>query len=525
MMEFDQIFQKKIEEEQRNFDKNSFFSLFNSRSDDKNYRQMHYLFSYLNNMGCKSFLIESLYTDKYYLDDYLHFYGNCHQKYKKNCQRIHFFKDFFQIDTTTSKENAFYEAQRKIQDNYLGFVVIKPLEQTMIGRTLLSIYPGTNSNEINACDCDHRNIMTIHNYHANICGFDLGIKSLPFQEQDSVVSACATIALWSLLEQSTYVYGYYSPTPFEITTAAHQTFSMTRTFPSNGLILSQVITAIRTYNMEVEIEEYQDKMPDIDNFLARIYAYVRGKIPIFLGISLPGNRFHAVTITGYTLQKSPISITNIRLTGHRIKKLYMHDDNIGPFARYTIQKSSGLVPIYLNCEDRKDNNNNFEQICPISMIIPLYHKIRYPYKYIFKKICIFSNIILRKLLPDYFDKFAMKDTIEWDIYLSSVNSLKQCFLIEEFYNSISANVHQKLINGFFPRFIWRCRFLYNNEPIIEILGDATEAQTAFPFFLGIVFDETNRQNLIDAFKLAKQSSFITQNWREITEWEEIFLKF
>jgi len=76
---------------------------------------------------------------------------------------------------------------KQLDSNYLGFMVLKPLPQTIVGRTCFKTYPD---------DGNRRHFPTLHKYSSNLFGLPLTVNSLAYQEQDKVVAACATSALW-----------------------------------------------------------------------------------------------------------------------------------------------------------------------------------------------------------------------------------------------------------------------------------------------------------------------------------------
>ncbi len=133
--------------------------------------------------------------------------------------------------------------------------------------------------------------------------------------------------------------------------------------------------------MEVEVIDFDSVSPTEDSFLLMCYAYMRGGFPIFLGVNWKEDgesKYHALALVGYNISEEKLIVDSehLSLLGNRIQKLYIHDDNIGPFSRYKIHNDN---PILLNCEDRVDEDGNLIEINPFFMVIPIYHKIRYPF--------------------------------------------------------------------------------------------------------------------------------------------------
>lgn len=144
------------------FDHNRFFLLLSESPDSKvtdSYKQARYLYEYLTECKCKTIIVEEHYTDKDYLDDYLHFYATCHYPYPKTCKRLHFFNEKIEYDDVITGEESVTSSD-KLNDHYLGFVVVRPIQHIAIGRTVLKSYEHTNSNTLLGFLDNTRHILT-----------------------------------------------------------------------------------------------------------------------------------------------------------------------------------------------------------------------------------------------------------------------------------------------------------------------------------------------------------------------------
>jgi len=93
-----------------------------------------------------------------------------------------------------------------LQVAYIGFVVVKPLPFTAIGRTCLSTFP-----------VDGQRLYPItRSYDVDLFGLHITVESLVYQEQDSVAAACATSALWSAFNATGKRFQHHIPSPVEI---------------------------------------------------------------------------------------------------------------------------------------------------------------------------------------------------------------------------------------------------------------------------------------------------------------------
>jgi len=145
-----------------------------------------YLFKYLSDLKAKTYIIENEYVDKDYLIDYSNFYARSFNVKEKFTTRLHFFSAFLSKEDIKQvliecDENIL----KKLNDNYLGFIVIKPISDSngnpIIGRTILKTYPLNDNNE--------SRFFVTGSHQVSFFGIPLKIDSLPFQTQDEAVGA------------------------------------------------------------------------------------------------------------------------------------------------------------------------------------------------------------------------------------------------------------------------------------------------------------------------------------------------
>lgn len=436
-----------------------------------------YLFGYLSELQCKKILVEGDYVDGAYLDEFSQFYVKCFRQYDRFCKRIHFFRTGFdEKNFELLIENNLTEPQvKKLISCYIGYVVAKPLPQALIGRTLLETYPS---------DDGRRNFPCLAEFSANVYGLSLPIKSLPFQEQDTVVAACATTALWSAIQKCSHLFGTECPTPATITQYATRYFITSRPIPSHGLDVNQMCNAIREVKLEPEVFYLSGRIP----LASLIYAYMKAELPVILGIRVETKGMHAVTLAGYSLERDKQrekevhpKCDGMNLKGLYISKFYAHDDQIGPFSRLhvfdgaTVKRNSHEEEYPIRFKGSwKDKDGKQLWMDPVVVIIPVYHKIRVKFLDV-------TDWILP--IDDYFTSIRMFDPkstirLEWDVFLSTLNKFR-----EELWESLrDTNTGRKLLLDNHPRFIWRIRASVRKIPLFEILADATDMARSFFFY-------------------------------------------
>ena len=101
-----------------------------------------YLKDYLgsSDIDAKTIVIESDYISKDFLHDYVSYYALCFENYPKFCNRVHFFKNSFTIVQFRKAILSKKESQADFWENYIGFIVVKPIPVTTIGYTVLKTY-------------------------------------------------------------------------------------------------------------------------------------------------------------------------------------------------------------------------------------------------------------------------------------------------------------------------------------------------------------------------------------------------
>ncbi len=454
----------------------------------------------------ETIVIEEPYTDRDFLEDFAAYYVRCFNKYNSRCCRLHFFAlKFTQADLDgliRGEQTTLTEESLCNQDNYLGFVVIRPLPRTFIGRTCLRTYSNDNG---------RRQYPVTRDYKVHLAGFTLTVRSLAFQEQDRATSACATSALWSAFHGTGVLFHHSIHSPVEITRdAVRRIPGMGRTFPNSGLTVWQMASAVSEIGLEPDSVDVST-----ENMLQGIsYAYLRASIPLLLVVSLydatdpqdvkdfdefEPDTGHALAVTGFSLGKAnaaPHPKHGTLFRHSRIDKLYVHDDQLGPFAKVGL---SGAL-----C--RKGQDGNPVSVCNLSMttswknkagrmggvrfvpksiIIPLYHKIRISYSAILAKIFGVDNVILEPIRANAPN--VLPHRLEWDVFLTTGWAIQEAVRTSQ---HLSADERHDLIQEQYPRFVWRAIGLCGTRPVIDVLYDATDIETG-DFRLGVIWYDKN----------------------------------
>jgi len=432
---------------------------FATAEDLAGHRHIQYLFGYLRELGAGCLLTEAPYTDADFLDDFTSYYARCFAPFQSTCRRIHFFRGTLALEAKPKiiSGTLTLPEVEQLRSDYLGFVVARPLPQAVIGRTVLKPYDN---------DGGRRKYPCTKRYDVNLLGIALSIHSLAFQEQDSVLAACATVALWSCFQKTASLFGTTTPTPSVITKAS-QTIHLGRSLPSQGLNILEMCSAIRHIGLEPEVIDLENN-PAVP-LLSLLYGYLQLETPIVLAVRVPEG-FHAIALVGYSIRKDRIHQTEVpssgamslQMAGLRIDKFYGHDDQVGPFCKLTVKPGCADGPFV-----QFEREGNLIQ--PFAAIVPLYNKIRLTFLDVQSWLNRLHSVITIAIPPNI--------SYYWDVGLCLSNNYKTW--IRENPDA-SPELKQEVLLAAYPRFIWRCALKIGPFDLLHVIFDATGIRRSFP---------------------------------------------
>ena len=310
--------------------------------------QAAYLARYCETLDVKTLVHENHYVDRHYVDEYASYYSRMLSPPKNYVQRLHFFgHEFNEAQFSQWLERSFSSVEEKKivetellhgagthtnkENKYFGYCAIRPISSAPIGRTIIARLPDSPGKPT-------REIWATSSHRVHLGSLVLHVDGLAFQQQDAAVGACATAALWSALVRVARHDGIRAPTPAEITeVATHVTKHGARPIlaANAGLTIYQLCQATRSLGFNPEVFSARAK-PEF--FMIAMHTYLLSGIPVVLALRRDGIG-HAVAAAGF--QITPTDLPNLQTTfkvrSARIKKLYIHDDRMGPYARSYIE--------------------------------------------------------------------------------------------------------------------------------------------------------------------------------------------
>ena len=296
----------------------------------------------LIDLQCEEVLLELDYIDRDYLNEFSAFYSRCFKSYEKRCLRLHFFDKELADD-------AKGDFGKYSKTSYLGFVVLRPTDCNIVGRTMLKADPTSES----------RFITCTTKCSSHILGEQFGVDAMPFIQQDTQVGACAHAALWMLVRYMSKRFNLREFLPAEINKLAKSHLQLGREYPADkdGLTSEQILDALREMGFSPLFYEKSEMkkvgefvetcfprtLPDtfilpeevrvqaVNDYAAKsdaakladiAYRYIESKLPVIFNFE-----DHAVVGIGhgYNWQQ------DAQLAIQRIPSFYIHNDGEGPY--------------------------------------------------------------------------------------------------------------------------------------------------------------------------------------------------
>lgn len=516
--------------------------------------QVDYLFTYLTCLKAKTVLLEFNYVDKDYLEDFSRYYVKRFGNDGHKCARLHFFSSSVDHRTITSileRGNDAKKATVKLNKSYLGFMVIKPLPRTFIGKTCLKVMPDARTKR-------KLKRRLAREYNVDLFGISLQVNSIAFQEQDKVVAACATTAIWASLHalKMRSTRSIHSCSEITINALNHVEDS-SNSFPSLQLSNKQILRSL-----DVEGVRYHAKSmeaPDERYFMQSVIAHIDSSLPMILTgevfthvPSIPTKPSNTDATSGSNSAPCELASQDLAdssggqtakpvfrargghaicVVGYKVDRgedvLYVHDDRLGPYARakligiggYNLVEGEAPRDIKwalglqrMNEAGRWDEPH--ELITPDFSVVPCDRKARLPFIYVFET----CNVIIDDLKSMALASGESLARLEYQIELREISDIRSEVLKheptvktlngDELRKASSEEVEAwqaekvKFLTTSYARLQWVVSFNWLGTPLFKVLidaseipqGDAVSAILAYDICLGNVLLDLIRES-------------------------------
>lgn len=305
-------------------------------------------------------IVETEYVDAVYRDSYYAYFSTKLKSYRRFCVRLSFFESIF-----SSADDFFTLDEKTIQNNYLGFMIIRPLGQC-IGRNAISpLAKNVPANTIKMCLAD---------IHSTCLGVKLHVKAFPHSSQDGEYMTCAETTTWAMGEYFGNKYALYKPLLPSVLLESLRLHAVERLVPSQGLSVQQISMALSQQGFGCKM--YSQSNP---RFKELFTCYVESGLP--LAVAVEGRNIgHAIVCIGRKekcltnpLATKSILGVNYMVWNESVDDFVFNDDNMPCYQIYSfhnptpyfgsVKISHFIVPlhkkIYMSAEQAIDIANFF----------------------------------------------------------------------------------------------------------------------------------------------------------------------
>ena len=267
--------------------------------------------------GARSAFVEWRYIDIDFRSEHSFFYSTTFRRYPSICQRVH----FFAAELTAGLGNL-----SEIADTYLGYVVMRPLPTSPVGRTMLSPPPHLKSA-----------ILCSTTDEVHLRGVTLSVTGVPFVGQDGQYLRCSHSCLWSASYHAHLQRRSPRHLPRDVREAAMGGEVVGRQTPHEGLSVAQLLSALQNLGFSPERvplpRTREDSVRSETSSLPSTFArYANSGIP-----TIAYNRSHSWLVIGYYFAGPPevkdhdTPNKQLQTSNHDATCLVVHDDVQGPY--------------------------------------------------------------------------------------------------------------------------------------------------------------------------------------------------
>jgi hypothetical protein len=290
---------------------------------------------------CKTIVVEHRYRDKDHSKALSSYYAKSFRQIANECTRLHFFAQRLPTDFLDRKST------KELERSYLGFCILRPFTHRRIGRTVIKRLRYQPTLEFPTCQ---------GTFEINLAGHRISFKGSAFIEQDTMVAACASAAIWTSTTIMGARFGLQQRSTSEITQLATQYQVQNRPMPSEGLTVEQMIHCMRAM-------EYEPLLIGVDNQKqARhdIYSFIESEVPPILLCNFVEGEGHSIVGVGhgYRLPNTNPSKTEVEWPGEPplefarssewVPNILVNDDQRGPYRKLTFIEDAQILEQKIN---------------------------------------------------------------------------------------------------------------------------------------------------------------------------------
>lgn len=442
--------------------------------EKNSYRILYYL---LEKIQVFTVVVEDKYVERVYRDSYYMYFSSKHAQYDRFCKRLFLFQGNI-LEGIALGGYAFPDMNTELlQERFIGTVVIRPLQEGKIGRSLINPYFITDT---------ENTYLRYAEYSASIFGKQLRINAFPYSMQDGETTTCAEITILNLLDYYSQKYSEYKYIlPSEITDIVVKN-GYERTLPSKGLgyaVITKVFSEAGFYPRLYGNDMFQE----MSKFKRIMHYYIESGIPVALGVKNVINyTAHSIVAIGHgKIRKDIIGQKKHAVYDDEFKEHIWVIDSADLYEEYIIM-DDGQIPyskyqwksqVQEGLSSFKYTLGNYE---PVTLMVPLYKRMfleaEDAYDICTTVLC--SKIIgIRRFCPELGSK---DNPAIIRLFMASSRNFKHKRISG--FRKTNEEVRAHYIETLFPRFVWVCE-IYSKESYCEekVIGEIVVDATASPY--------------------------------------------
>lgn len=248
-------------------------------------------------LGVRSVVVEQRYLDADWRSEHGAFHGQLFRRHPSVAHRWHLFT------TDVASDIAVLDPA-----SYRGYVVLRPLPSTPVGRTMVSPPPGLDG--ALRCEATER---------VSLFGHALSVRAMPFLSQDAEYLRCAHATMWMVLRHAHLAHGLPRRLTSEVHDATLGGVIVGRQVPSEGLSVQQMLAGATRLGLSPGLlhlpsTREEDAEAGPLSLLGVLCRYVNSQLP-----PIVISRVHAWVVVAYRRHREG-GVT-----------LWRHDDARGPY--------------------------------------------------------------------------------------------------------------------------------------------------------------------------------------------------
>lgn len=418
--------------------------------------------SFFEKQSSITFGIETYYIDREYRDSYYSHYSEWHLETSRYCWRLVLFSGNVcnLLDEISLNKNAVQKLQKRI----MGTIVIRPIKNASIGRTLIDPYYLLS--EV----CVRRS-----KYRIYYSGIKFTIRAFPFSMQDRVTTSCAEVTLLNILD---YYSNQYTDYQFLLPSQINNIIKKShydRVLPTSGLSYQNISRVLYKTGFSPKLY-FVGMNVDSDKIRRLLSYYVESGMPVAIGIDNGNSYGHSIICIGHG--KCDTSFAKIKANQETIElpnKKIVLANSIYSYNNFIVQDDARL-PYHSIINKENDYFKYPEDIGEFRLkclVAPLYRRM---YMDAQRAETTIMNILTSIFSPvdDYKIGLNEDRPLIYRLFLASSRHFKQFrmkFVKDDWLNKLYREIA-------LPQFVWVCE-LYNpegfsdNKAFGEIVLDAT----------------------------------------------------